>query len=72
MLLQFFGAVPQNLDANVIMQLADPPSDAWINEHVPLQHVRIKDDDASIVGLKQFFHTLHLAFQLHMTVLLDV
>jgi hypothetical protein len=72
MLLQFFGGVSQDLDADIIMQLADPPSDDWIAAHVPFLHAHTSHDDLTIAALKQFFHALHLAFRLHMMVLLDV
>lgn len=72
MLLQFFGGVSQDLDADIIMQLANPPSDTWIEAHVPFLHVHMRGDDDSVITLKQFFHALRLAFRLRMTVLLDV
>ncbi|MCD4686994.1 MAG: hypothetical protein K8S97_13780, partial [Anaerolineae bacterium] len=69
---QFFGGVSQDLDADTIMQLADPPSETWVEAHVPFLHVRTRHDDVSVATLKQFFRALYLAFRLRMVVLLDV
>jgi len=72
LLLQFFGGISPNLDADVMMQLATPPSQDWINDHVPFLHRVAAGDDASIVSLKQFFQALYLAYRLDVPVLLDV
>jgi hypothetical protein len=72
MLLQFFGAISQDLDADVIARLADPPSQAWIDAHIPFLHSPARSDDASIAALKEFFRALHLAYRLGVPVLLDV
>lgn len=71
-LLQFFGGISQDLDADVIMQLADPPSQAWIAEHIPFLLRPERTDDPSIAALKQFFAALYRAFGLRVAVLLDV
>lgn len=72
MLLQFFGGISQDLDADVIMQLAVPPSPAWLDEHVPFQMQPAPGDDASIRAFKGFFRALYLGFRLGVPVLLDV
>ena len=72
MLLQFFGGISPDLDADTIMQMAVPPSQEWIDEHIPFQHQIMGDDDPSIVSLKQYFWALYTAYRLGATVLLDV
>lgn len=72
MLLQFFGAVSQDLDADVIMQLADPPSEEWIQAELPFQMILVPGEDVAIRAFKQFFRALYIAFRLRATVLLDV
>lgn len=72
MLMQFFGAISQDLDAGVIMQLADPPSEAWIDHAIPFLLTTEPDEDPTIRALKQFFRALHIAFKLRVAVLLDV
>lgn len=72
LLLQFFGGMSPDLEADVMMQLAVPPSQAWIDKHVPFLHVPRASDDASVASLKEFFRALHIAFQLGVPVLLDV
>jgi len=72
MLLQFFGGISPDLDADVIMQLAAPPSQDWIDAHVPFLHVVQRSDDVTILALKQFFYALYIAFRLGVPVLLDV
>ncbi len=71
LLLQFFGAISQDLDADVMMRLADPPSDAWVAEQVPflLAH---EGGDETIRALIAFFLALYTAFRLRVPVLLDV
>lgn len=72
MLMQFFGAISQDLDAGVIMQLADPPSADWIDQEIPFLMVTEQGEDLTIRALKQFFRALHIAFRLRVAVLLDV
>ncbi len=72
MLLQFFGAISQDLDADVIMQLANPPSREWIDAQTPFLLVYQPGEDVSIRALKSFFHALHGAFRVRAAVLLDV
>jgi hypothetical protein len=71
-LLQFFGAISQDLDADVMMQLARPPSQAWIDEQIPFQHTPDPDDDATIAALKRFFYAMYRAYRLGVALLLDV
>lgn len=72
MLLQFFGAISQDLDADTIMQLPRPPSQDWITDNVPFQMPARGGDDVSITALKGFFAALHLAYRLGANMLLDV
>jgi hypothetical protein len=72
LLLQFFGGISRDLDADVMMQLAAPPSSAWISERIPFLHTPDAADDPSIAALKAFFHALHIAYRLQVPVLLDV
>jgi len=72
LLLQFFGGISPDLEADVMMQLAVPPSQAWIDEHIPFLHTPLASDDASILALKGFFRALHIAYSLSVPVLLDV
>lgn len=72
MLLQFFGGISPDLDADVMMRLAVPPSQEWITENVPFLHKSNPADDESIWALKEYFYALHLAYRLGVPVLLDV
>ncbi len=72
LLLQFFGAISQDLDADVMMQLSDPPSDDWIEARVPFLLRHDDRDDATVAALKEFFWALYLAFRLRVALLLDV
>jgi hypothetical protein len=72
MLLQFFGGIPRNLDADVMMQLAAPPSDAWIEQHVPFLHRIDPGDDDTVRSVKAFLQALYLSFSLGLSVSLDV
>ena len=72
MLLQFFGGISRDLDADQIMQLAVPPSQVWIEETVPFLHIPAKGDDETIISLKAFFRAMHMAYRLGVPLLLDV
>jgi hypothetical protein len=72
LLLQFFNGISPDLDAGEMMQLAAPPSLAWIDEHIPFLHTIGASDDVSIKALKNFFYALHIAYRLQVPVLLDV
>jgi hypothetical protein len=72
MLLQFFGGISPDLDADTIMQLAAPPSQDWIDEHIPFLHVIQRSDDVTILALKQFLYAVYVAYRLAVPVLLDV
>jgi hypothetical protein len=72
LLLQFFGGISPDLEADIMMWLAIPPSQAWIDEHIPFLHASRASDDASIASLKEFFRALHIAYRLGVPVLLDV
>ncbi len=72
LLLQFFGGISRDLDADIIMQLAAPPSLAWIDEHIPFLHRSDPADDPSVMALKAFFRALYIAYRLQVSVLLDV
>jgi hypothetical protein len=72
LLLQFFGAVSPDLDAGQMMQLADPPSATWMDEHIPFRLTAGRADDTSVTTLKSFFKALYLAYRLGVPLLLDV
>ncbi len=72
LLLQFFGAISPDLEADEMMQLANPPSDQWVEEHVPFRHAPARADDNSIAALKDFFRAVYRGFRLGVPVLLDV
>ncbi|MBN2304311.1 MAG: hypothetical protein JXQ72_07545 [Anaerolineae bacterium] len=72
MLLQFFGGISRDLDADVIMQLAAPPSGEWIDAHAPFLLRPDAADNETIRTLKEFFKALYMAFRLQVPVLLDV
>ena len=72
LLLQFFSGISLDLDAGDMMQLAAPPSQAWIEEHAPFLHTIGAGDDVSIKALKNFFYALYIAYRLQTSVLLDV
>jgi hypothetical protein len=72
LLLQFFGGISPDLEADVMMQLAVPPSQAWIEKNIPFLLAPAVSDDASIASLKEFFRALHIAYRLSVPVLLDV
>lgn len=72
LLLQFFGGISQDLDADHMVQLADPPSLAWIDERIPYLHEPGTGDDGTVLSLKEFFRAVHTAYRLDVAVLLDV
>jgi len=72
MLLQFFGGISPDLEADEIMQLAAPPSWEWIIQHIPFRHSYSSSDDVSTAELKAFFHALYVAYKLGEPVLLDI
>jgi len=72
LLLQFFGGISQDLDPDVIMQLAAPPSEAWIEENVPFLLAAETGDPPDILAFKRFFEAMYWAFRLRVALLLDV
>jgi hypothetical protein len=72
LLLQFFGGISPDLDADVMMQLAVPPSQEWIDDHTPFLHTFGPGDDVSIKAFKEFFHAIYVAYRLGVPLLLDV
>jgi hypothetical protein len=72
LLLQFLGCVTPDLEADDIMRLGVPPSQEWIDQHIPFLHRPTQGDDVSIATLKEFFRALHIAYRLGVPVLLDV
>jgi hypothetical protein len=71
LLLQFFGGISPDLDADTMMKLAAPPSPAWVAEHVPFLHAPGQADDSSIDALKKFFRAVYIAFRLGVPLLID-
>ncbi len=72
LMLQFFGGISQDLDADQMVQLSNPPSAAWIDAHIPYLHEPDTGDDGTILTLKEFFRAVHRAYKLGVSVLLDV
>jgi hypothetical protein len=68
LLLIFFGGIPRDMDANVLMALTQPGSD----HAVPFLAKPEAGDDQSIQALKAFLKALYIAFQLNITLSLDV
>jgi len=67
LLLVFFGAIPRDMDANALMALTEP------GEHsVEFLMKPEPDDDESIVALKSFFEAMYFAYQLGVSLSLDV
>ncbi|MBN1963758.1 MAG: hypothetical protein JW910_03870, partial [Anaerolineae bacterium] len=63
LLLQFFGGISREMDADIMMQLAAPPSQAWIDQYAPFSHQTHESDDDSTASLKEFLRALYLAFR---------
>ncbi len=72
LLLQFFGGISQDLDPDVMMRLADPPSEAWVEEHVPFLLSQAPEDPPPVRAFKRFFEAMYWAFRLRVALLLDV
>ncbi len=72
LLLQFFDAIYSDLDADIMMRLADPPSVEWIDQTVPFLQRAEPSDDETVAALKRFFHALYTAYRLGVPLLLDV
>lgn len=72
LLLQFFGGISPDLEADEMMQLAGTPSQQWIDEHIPFLLMSRDSDDASIASLKAFFKAIYRSYSLGVPVLLDV
>jgi len=72
LLLQFFDAIYSDLEADVMMQLADPPSVEWIDATVPFLHRPEPGDDDTVTALKAFLYALYTAYRLGVPLLLDV
>ncbi len=72
MLLQFSGAISQELDAGQIMQLGLAPSAEWIAANIPFRPRYEPGDDETIAALKTYLHALYVAFGLGVPLLLDV
>lgn len=68
LLLIFFGAIPRDMDANVMMALTQPGTDH------PVSFLMNPDaaEDQSIRALMGFFKALYIAYQLNVTLSLDV
>ncbi len=72
MLLQFFGAISPDLEADVMMQLAQPPSLDWIDANAPYLLRAGRGEDLSIGALRGFFAAIYIAYRLGVPVYLDV
>jgi hypothetical protein len=72
MLLQFFGGISPDLEADEIMQLGVPPSQEWLDAHTPFLHRFNVVDDTTIFALKMFLHAVYVGWRVGANVLLDV
>jgi hypothetical protein len=72
LLLQFFGAISPNLEADEIMRLAVPPTQEWIDQNAPFLFKPSAIDDETISDLKAFFKAMYTAWRLSVLLLLDV
>lgn len=68
LLLIFFGGIPRDMDANILMALTQPGGD----RSVPFLANPVAGEDQSIRALKGFLKALYIAFQLNVTLSLDV
>ncbi len=71
LLLLFFGAIPREMDAETLMSLTQMGADEQ-PKAVPFLLQDELSDDESITALKDFFHALHTAYQLNVSLSLDV
>ena len=72
LLLQFFGGISPDLEADTMMQIAHPPSLEWIDAQAPFLLRADRTDDLSVADLKRFFSAVYLAYRLGVPVYLDV
>jgi hypothetical protein len=69
LLLLFLHAIDRDLEADDIMHIAPAPDDA--EERHPFILQPEPDDDQTIIELKEFLRALHMAWRLHVRVLVD-
>jgi hypothetical protein len=70
LLLLFMHAIPRDLEASTIMNIAPAPPD--LEQHHPFLLKPDPEDDDSISELKAFFYALYLAWKLDVYLILDV
>ncbi len=70
MLLLMFGAIPRDMEADIVMELSKSPDNVF--ELYPFLLTPAADDDESITQIKRFFRALYLAWGLNVRLLLDV
>ena len=68
LLLIFFGGIPRDMDANILMALTQPGGD----RSVPFLANPEAGEDQSVRAMKGFLRVLYIAFQLNVSVSLDV
>lgn len=68
-LLLFTGAVPRDVEAEMLMRLTPAPPD--VDERYPFILQAEEGDDPTISQLKAFLHALYVAWKLHIPVLVD-
>jgi hypothetical protein len=66
-LMLFFGAIPRDLDAEGLMALTAEPNPA-----VPFTMMPEDDDDETILAMISYFEALYVAYQLNVSLSLDV
>ena len=69
MLLLFIGAIPRDMDADVLQNLTPAPAD-W-QTRFPFQLRHEADDDATIAAIKDFLASLYVAYGLNVSLSLD-
>ncbi len=68
LLLVFFGAIPRDMDADALMALTEPGT----HEVEFLMKPEPDDDDESIIALQVYFEAMFIAYQLGVSLSLDV
>lgn len=68
-LLLFAGAIPRDVEAEMVMRLTPAPAD--VDSRFPFTMRPERGDDDTMRQLKAFFHALYLGWKLHVPVLVD-
>lgn len=68
-LLLFTAAIPRDVEAETIMRLTPAPVD--VEERFPFILRIEREDDETVRGFKEYLQALHIAWRLHVPVILD-